>query len=125
MNETSDAAELVTQWRDHLRDVLQSFMCIDSEPKCIRDLPAVIQHSSFECSDKLRTQRLRIKHRVPFHPIADCGEHAAVSIQQMPDRQRRTVIGQRGNVFPDRIVDTEVSILLQQYERCGRELLRD
>ena len=91
MNETSDAAELLTQWRDHLRDVLQSFMCIDSEPKCIRDLPAVIQHSSsFECSDK-----------------------------------RRTVIGQLGNVFPDRIVDTEVSILLQQYERCGRELLRD
>ena len=87
MNETSDAAELVTQWRDHLRDVLQSFICIDSEPKCIRDLPAVIQHSSFECSDK-----------------------------------RRTVIGQLGNVFPDRIVDTEFSILLQQYE-CGRSEL--
>ena len=54
-------------------------------------------------------------------PVAKTGS----VIQQMPDRQRRTVIGQFGNVFLDRIVETELSILLQQYDRCGGELLRD
>ena len=54
-------------------------------------------------------------------PVAKAGS----VIQQMTDRQRRTVIGQFGNVFPDRIVETELSILLQQYDCCGGELFRD
>src|SRR5215216_5553789 len=64
-----------------MRYILQSLVRIDSEPKRVRDLPAIIQHSaSFQRSDKRRTQRLRIKHRVPLHPIADGREHTAVSI---------------------------------------------
>ena len=48
-------------------------------------------------------------------PVAQAGS----VIQQMSDRQWRTVIRQLGNVFPHGIVETELSILLQQYERCG------
>jgi hypothetical protein len=54
-------------------------------------------------------------------PIAQAGS----VIQEMSDRQRSAVVGQFGNVFSDRIVDAEFSLLLQQDERSSRELLCD
>src|SRR5687768_3145750 len=64
-----------------MRDILQSLVRPDLESKRVRNLPAVIQHSSsLQRIDKSCTQRIRIKHLVPFHPIADRREHAAVSI---------------------------------------------
>ena len=54
-------------------------------------------------------------------PVAQTGS----VIQQMPDRERRSVIRQLGNILPDRIVETELSILLQQHERGRGELLRN
>src|SRR2546426_719522 len=64
-----------------MRDIFQSLVHVDSEPERVSDLPTIIQHSSsLHRLDKRRTQRLRIKHRVPFHPIADRRQHTAVSI---------------------------------------------
>src|SRR5688572_21371612 len=64
-----------------MRDILQSLVRIDIESERVRNLPAIIQHSSsLQRIDERRTQRIRIKHRVPFHPIADRREHTAVSI---------------------------------------------
>ena len=54
-------------------------------------------------------------------PVANTGS----VIEEMSDCQWRTVIGQFGNVFPYRIVETELSVLLQQYERSSGELFRD
>src|SRR4029078_924288 len=64
-----------------MRDILQTLVRIDHEPERVGNLPAIIQHpASLECIDKRRAKRLRIKHRVPLHPIANGREHAAVSI---------------------------------------------
>src|SRR5689334_25402222 len=64
-----------------MRNVLQPLVRIDFETKRVRDLATIIQDSSsFQRSDKRRAQRFRVKHCVPFHPIADRREHAAVSI---------------------------------------------
>ena len=54
-------------------------------------------------------------------PVAQTGS----VIQQMSNRERRTVVGEFGNIFLDRIVDAELAVLLEQYERRGGELLRD
>ena len=54
-------------------------------------------------------------------PIAQTGR----VIQQMSNRQRRTVIGEFGNILSDRIVEAELAILLQEYERRRGELLRN
>ena len=48
-------------------------------------------------------------------PVAKTGS----VIQEMPDRQRRTVIRQFGNVFLHRIVEAELSVLLKEHERCA------
>ncbi len=57
----------------------------------------------------------------------DCAPVAQTGgvIQEVSDRQGRTVVGQLRNIFPDWIVDAELSVLLQQHECCGCELLRD
>src|SRR6185295_12182583 len=72
---------LITRSRTAMRYVLQPLVRINSEPERVGNLATVIQHaSSFERIDQRRTKRLRIKHCVPLHPIADGREHTAVSI---------------------------------------------
>src|SRR3954465_14160716 len=64
-----------------MRYIFQSFVLIDNDPERVSNLATIIQHSlSLQRIDKRRAERLRIKHRVPFHPIADGRKHAAVSI---------------------------------------------
>src|ERR1041385_9076999 len=73
-----------------MRDILQTFVSIDFETKRVGNLPAVIQHSSsLQRSDKISTQRMRIKHRVPLHPSTNSREHATVS-RNMQERQSKS-----------------------------------
>src|SRR6185503_17091160 len=72
---------LIAGSRAAVRYILHALVRIDDESKRVSDLSTIIQHaSSFERGDKRSTQRIRIEHRVPLHPIANRREHAAVSI---------------------------------------------
>jgi hypothetical protein len=79
--------------------------------------------NDIEC-EILRDDSIASTRAGQTHHCAPVAQTRSV-IQQMPDSERRTVIGKLGDIFSNRIIDTEFSLLLEQYERCGGELLRN